>query len=448
MFTGRHSAIWLLLPAVALICSGLGCPTLGGPDTTSHATSEPAEILLQIINESGVNAAVSATFYVGASTVRETSRLLPATGAESATIVVPTTTELIHVVAREADAIDPAALVGSILADEEIQIGSDVSPGDTITFTIPPSGSADCNHDGVADSINIADGISADANLNGIPDECESTVPVKLVIGEVTRIIQTDQDGATPSTLVDLGSYGLGSLIRLDVDASGGHIFFTQTVSTNDGGVQRIPLGGGTPVALISLQDTIGGIGLDLTNGKLYWTSHIASPPGARIASALLDGSNVQDIVTGLSGSVTKPFPDPLDGKLFFTFIPSLGVSGPIRRANLDGSNPTDIIAGTTDPHDIDIWPEADLLVWAEYGASGGIYTADLAGNNPTRIASVPWATGVAIDRSNHLLYWTSAGASVNIGYVERSYIDGTGIQRLVSGLNLPQDVAVYPAPF
>jgi hypothetical protein len=452
MFIRRHSAMWLLLPVIALVCSGLGCPTpfgpLGGPGTTRPATSEPTEILLHIINRSGVDAAVSATFYVGTTTVRETSRLLPAAGVESTTMVVPTTTELVRLVAREADVVNPAARIGAILADEEIRIGPDANPGDAIEFIIHPAGFIDCNHNGVADSVDIATGVSRDSNLNGIPDECETTFPVTVVIGEISRVIQTDQAGATPTTLVDLGSYGLGSLFKLDVDTSGGYIYFTQTVSTNDGGVQRVPLAGGTPVMLISLQDTIGGMGLDLTNGKLYWSSHIAAPAGVRIASALLDGSGIQDVMTGLSGPVAKPFPEPLNGDLFFAINPSAGIYDLIQRADLNGSNVTDITTTATDPRDIDVWPEANLIVWAEYGAAGGIYTANLAGSNATRIASVPWATGVAIDRCNVCLYWTCAGTSPNTGFIERSYIDGTGVHRLLSGLNLPQDVAVYPSPF
>ena len=40
----------------------------------------------------------------------------------------------------------------------------------------PPSGDPfyDCNHNGVADAVDIAQGSSADANGNGIPDECET----------------------------------------------------------------------------------------------------------------------------------------------------------------------------------------------------------------------------------------------------------------------------------
>ncbi len=54
-------------------------------------------------------------------------------------------------------------------------------------------GDYDCNVNGVADSLDIADGSSPDQNLNGIPDECEETTAVA--------------DGGAP---------GAGSALRLD----------------------------------------------------------------------------------------------------------------------------------------------------------------------------------------------------------------------------------------
>ncbi|HVP10183.1 MAG TPA: hypothetical protein VMV94_03235 [Phycisphaerae bacterium] len=445
MFIRRHPELWIFVPVICVVCSGIGCPFGFGPQTGGGATSQPREIFLRIINESGVDAAASATFYVGTTAVRETSRFLPAAGVESTSLVVPTMTERIHVVASEAAA-QPAARVGDVLADEEITIGPDVLPGDSITFTISPRVFADCNNNGINDAQDIAAGTSVDCNLNGIPDECESPTPVVVVIGEIQAILQSDQDGATRSTLVDFTSYGLGSLRKLDVDAAAAYIYFTQSLGASADTVDRIPLAGGTPVALVPSQDMIGGIGLDLAGGRMYWTSYIMTPTGNRIASALFDGSNISNVVFRLTNSVLKPCVDSLNGKVYYTSVPASGPAT-IQWADLSGANIATIIPNAADPRDVDVWPEANLLVWADYGASGGIFTADLHGNNATRIALVPVATGVAIDRSNCRLYWTSEGSfGFRNGYVERANLDGSGVQRIVSGLDAPQDVAVYTA--
>jgi hypothetical protein len=449
MFIRRHPALGLFAPVIVLVCSGVGCPIQFGPLTgagsTSQTASGPTEILLRIINRSGVDAEVSAVFYIGSSPVRETTRFLPARGVQSTSLVVPTMTGLIHIVAREAAAGPSAARAGDTLADEELTIAPDVLPGDSITFIIHASILADCNSNGIDDAEDIMAGTSADCNVNGLLDECESPTPVVVVIGEIRRILQSDQDGTAPSTLLDFGSYGLGSLRKLDVDPYGAHIYFTQTITVSDGTVDRIPLAGGTPAALISTQDTIGGIGLDLVGGKIYWTSHLASPLGIRIGSALLDGTDVSDVVTALQSTVAKPCVDSLNGKLYYTSNPSAGPYDFIDRADLDGTNIVDIITNATDPRDVEVWPEVNLLVWAEYGPSGGVFTADLHGNNPTKIALVTNATGVAIDRFNCQIYWTGEGSfGLSDGFIERASLDGSRVQRILSGLDAPQDVAVY----
>jgi hypothetical protein len=45
---------------------------------------------------------------------------------------------------------------------------------------IPPARGADCNSNGIDDSLDIASGTSADCNSDGIPDEC-GVVPVDVV---------------------------------------------------------------------------------------------------------------------------------------------------------------------------------------------------------------------------------------------------------------------------
>lgn len=434
----------LLISAAGSVCCGAGCPT--APTTPiSGAASRPAVVFLRIINESGVAAEVTAVFYVGSDAVRETTRLLTAGGLGSADLVVPTSTKVIHIVAREINP-PPAARVGDTLANEEIALSDDVKSGDTITFVIHASGFEDCNDNGIDDRIDIAEGTSADCNLNRQPDECDAVTPTTVVIGEYRRVTKTDSQGASPTTLVDLSSYGLGSLRKIALDVEGGAIFFGASVSISDGTVNRIPLEGGTPVQLISSQQDIGGVGLDAAGGKVYWSSFISSPSGVRIASADIDGGSATDVVAGLAGTVAKPLPDPSAGRLYFTFNPTAGVDDFIQRSDYDGSNVVSLVGDAIDPRDVAVWGEGDLLVWAEYGSGGGVFTADLGGDAAVQIAAAPSVTGVAIDPYNCQIYWSVEGTSgLSDGFVERSNFDGSGVVSVLGGLDAPQDVEVFP---
>ncbi len=439
---GSRKMACLLASAAGFSCWGVFCPTATIPGTTNR----PAVILLEIINESGVDAAVTAVFHVGGNPVRETTRLLAATGPGSTDLIVPTTTEEIHIVARQVDP-PPAARVGDLLADERIVLDDDVEPGDTITFIIRAYGFEDCNDNGIDDRIDVAEGVSEDCNLNGRPDECDSPRPIVVVIGEYRRVIKTDPLGASPETLVDLSSYGLGSLRKMALDVDGGSVFFTAAASISDGTVNRAPLEGGTPVQLITSQQEIGGVGLDAAAGKMYWSSSITSPPGVRIASAGIDGSNETDVITGLAGLVAKPQPDPLNAVLYFTFNPTAGTDDFIRRSEYDGSNVLSIIGNATDPRDVAVWVLGGLLVWAEYGESGGVFTAELGGNSVVWIAAAASATGVAIDPHNCRIYWSVEGTiGLSNGFVERSRFDGSGVVRVLDGLDAPQDVEIFAA--
>jgi hypothetical protein len=444
----RIGFFWLFPGISIFVCSGLTCPLAqGGPGAPGGPTTQAKTITLQIINQSGLDVTVHATFHFSELAVRETTRLLAPDGIESVAEVLPTTTDFVHIVAREGRPPEVTGRSGDVLAEEEIPIGADVEAGTTITFIIPAPILNDCNGNGAEDAADISQGVSQDCNLNGIPDECESPTSVFVVVAELQHILRFDSSGGPSTDLIDLGSYGLGNLRKMDLDVAGGYIYFTTTSGPSDGTVQRIPLNGGTPTQLIGSQVDIGGIGLDLTHQTMYWSSFSFYPSGFRVARAWLDGSTVTDVVTGLGGAVAKPFVDAAGGKLYFTLMPIARAPGLIKRADLDGGNLTTVVADAAEPQDLELWPEANLMLWADYGAGGGIFRADLDGNQVQRIADVPYATGVAIDRDNCKVYWCSEGLHRQVdGFVERANLDGSLPERLLDGLDSPQDIALYPA--
>ena len=164
-------------------------------------------------------------------------------------------------------------------------------------------------------------------------------------------------------------------------------------------------------------------IAIDTTKGKLYWTnSH------GNIQRANLDGSNIQDLITGLD-SPKHIAVDTVQGKLYWT-----ETQDSIRRANLNGSNVETLATGLSTLGSITI--AGDKLYWTEKIGEelGKISRANLDGSNVEEIvtlSSVP--VGVAVDIAQNKVYWTETR-----GHVRRANLDGSNIEDIISGLLEP----------
>ena len=89
-------------------------------------------------------------------------------------------------------------------------------------------------------------------------------------------------------------------------------------------------------------QPTASAAGLSaLANSKIYWT---AASQG-KIQRANLDGSSVEDLVTGLSTPLDLAL-DLTGGKMYWTD----GQQGKIQRASLNGTNVETLVSGLTGP--------------------------------------------------------------------------------------------------
>ena len=76
---------------------------------------------------------------------------------------------------------------------------------------------------------------------------------------------------------------------------------------------------------------------MDIIGGKMYWTDGETD----KIQRANLDGTNVQDLVTGLTTPLGIVL-DVIGGKMYWTD----GETDKIQRANLDGTNVQDLVTG------------------------------------------------------------------------------------------------------
>ena len=126
----------------------------------------------------------------------------------------------------------------------------------------------------------------------------------------------------------------------------GGSTRATKMYWTEWGGgkVRRADLDGSNAEDLVTGLDELVGIALDVAGGKMYWTDLGRD----KIQCADLNGSNVEDLVTGLA----SPFDVALDiagGKMYWT---DLG-RDKIQRSNLDGSNIQNLLTGLDAPRGI-----------------------------------------------------------------------------------------------
>ena len=168
----------------------------------------------------------------------------------------------------------------------------------------------------------------------------------------------------------------------------------------------------------------------------VYW----ADSGTGKIQRANLDGSNIQDIVTGLD----DPYSIALDGtarKIYWTDYRRKK----IQRANLDGSNIQDIVTRLGFPYGIALDVAAGRVYWTDEGPDK-IQRANLDGSNIQDVFIVRGLgnpKSIALDVAAGKMYWTTAWTEK----IQRANLNGTNVQDLVTprlaGLGGPSDIAL-----
>ncbi|MDE0684777.1 MAG: hypothetical protein OXI63_17805, partial [Candidatus Poribacteria bacterium] len=166
---------------------------------------------------------------------------------------------------------------------------------------------------------------------------------------------------------------------------------------------------------------------LDMAGGKMYWTDSGTE----KIQRANLDGSNIEDIVTG----VKDPNGIALDvagGKMYWAGWDN------IQRADLDGQNIEDLVEPYIDIIEEDV---ASGKVYWTVGFNGKIQRADLGQNIDDHVKSCidniieeglagVYPLGIALDVAGGKMYWTEKWPNK----IRRANLDGSNIEDIHIG--------------
>ena len=137
------------------------------------------------------------------------------------------------------------------------------------------------------------------------------------------------------------------------------------------------------------------GVTIDIEANKIFWTDYNKK----NISSSDLDGSNISEIVSGIS------FPRGIYA--FNNQIYWSNGSHAIHRANYDGSDNTELINGLSNPQEINISASTNQIFWTDK-SDGTISKANLDGSDITIIAAIEEASSLFLDDYHQQIYATS----------------------------------------
>ena len=215
-----------------------------------------------------------------------------------------------------------------------------------------------------------------------------------------------------------------------------GNLMYWSDVGTNK--IQRANLDG-TNVQDLVTGVKAWGIALDVQGGKMYWTNDISA---SKIQRANLDGTNVQDLVTTGLREIADIELDIAGGKMYWTDFEA----DKIQRANLDGTNVQDLVTGVDGVNGIALDIAGGKMYWSSSIISK-IQRANLDGSNVqdllTRNHGLNYPIGITLDVSAGKIYWANTYVNTSVDKIQRANLDGSNIENLITGLDHPQCIAL-----
>jgi hypothetical protein len=212
------------------------------------------------------------------------------------------------------------------------------------------------------------------------------------------------------------------------------YIYWTDTATQK---VQRANLDGSNVQDILSGLPNYSDLAVDSINEKVYWTN-------GNIQRANLDGTGVEEIVPN-QGAVVFIALDVANNHIYWTIASDPGT---VARANLDGSNIQTLITDRNDikyPQFIALDLQNNKLFYRANTPNNTDYIIRRANLDGTTIENFITGQfnngleGIAIDTSGAKIYWAGRDSK----NIYRQNLDGTNQQVIVSGLNDPRDVVV-----
>jgi sugar lactone lactonase YvrE len=208
----------------------------------------------------------------------------------------------------------------------------------------------------------------------------------------------------------------------------------------DDGKIRRANVDGSNVEELVTGLTNPLGISLDVVGGKMYWTDNMDDT----VSRADLDGSNVEVLV---SSGLDNPFGIEVDVANAKVYWADDGTSK-IQRSNLDGSSVEDIVSDPASlfPLGVTLDSGGDELFWTggNSGTGGKVRSSDLSGGGAADlITGLQGPAGPDLDLVGGKIYWASFFGDK----ITRADLDGSNVEDLVStgASSRPRDVAVDP---
>ncbi|MEK6677684.1 MAG: DUF5050 domain-containing protein [Planctomycetota bacterium] len=240
---------------------------------------------------------------------------------------------------------------------------------------------------------------------------------------EASRVRRMNLDGSNVETVV-ASTASPGALV---IHPGENRLYWAQRIG---GKIRRANLDGSDVAdVLTGLGSNTWGMDIDLTTNKLYW-----GQSGGKLRRASTDGSELEDIV--ITSPAASPIGVTLDvtgGKVYWSTPHS--IPAVIQRANLDGSN-AEIVVAT--------WAAGGALAFDQ--STGVVYSAasGISRINPTTssvdfivFGGLDGPQGLVIDLMNDVIYWSGLAG------VYHSNLDGNSVTSLTTQLNIAYDVAL-----
>lgn len=279
-------------------------------------------------------------------------------------------------------------------------------------------------------------------------------IPLLFLVSQAPSSLLRDNQTHGGALGTALANYTAENLIEgadvydVALDTAGGKMYWTAPVN---GKIQRSNLDGtGLEDTILIINGTMSdpefdavpvGIDLDLVGGKMYWAArNICVQPCSKVQRANTSGSSssIKDSVQTLVQAVnlgTGVALDVAQGKVYWAATND----NKIQRANLDGTGVEDVVTGLSGPEFIALDLDNSKVYWTEPGA-GKIRRANLDGTEvEDSVTGLTKPTGIALDIALGKVYWTD----FTDGTVQRANLNGTSVRDVVTGLVEPTGMAL-----